>query len=371
MGVQWLFHVWLTVTGFLIYGVESQPSPQESLRQCAPWTRLSKGINQYQGRQGKGVNIACKDHSHDKCEQLDCGGRYILDFVSIEFNVCLGLIFHHCNNPPAMEFSLQLPTLNSSIHQMVVHNDSIPVPGLSKKVGNNTAEVELYVELRRKNATSFAFRISGRVRLTSTLFGRVITDWPENLQRDIITIDDLPVTRCTTTTNSTLSPLKVCNVDEFIGTSVSTAKPVSTTTTPIKITSATYNKSCEFGSLGKPQCSQGEACFSSRCLCAYDYQLSSHGICQFVGKKTIGPILKIPLDTSNPTKPAIPQPASQHQPTSTPGMNKTAMIIGGSVGGLVLVAAIIIAVVVIIRKRGARYQGRELLLTEEDTDVAI
>ncbi|XP_033726151.1 uncharacterized protein LOC117315855 [Pecten maximus] len=316
MRVQWQFCVFFTILGCLVYGVHCEPSVLPS--ECAPWTRLSNGINQYQGKQNKGMDIACKDHSHDKCEQLDCGGRYNLDFVSLELNVCMGLVFHHCNNPPAIEVNIQLPTLNSTIHKLIVHNDTIPIPGLSRNVGRNRAEVVLYVELMRRNTTSFFFRMSGRVRLTTTVFGREITDWPEHLQRDIITIDNIPVSRCSTTTNATLSPLKVCDVSDYIGTAPdSTVKP----STPIKITSIHYNKSCTSGSMRQSQCGYGEACINNRCLCAYDYQLSSHGVCDFIGKTRPGPILNIPISQLDPSQPGVPLSAGQNQSSNPTKVN--------------------------------------------------
>lgn len=355
----------LAIIGCVVYGVHGQ-----SPRECAPWTRLAGGINQ--NRQGKGVHIGCKDHSGDKCEQLDCGGRYVMDFVSTEldFDVCLGLIFHHCNSPPAMEIKLQLPTLNSTVHKFVTHNDSIPVPGLRRQFGRNLAEVVIFVELQKRNETSFSLRMTGRVRFTTTVFGRQITEWPEDLQRDIITIDNIPVSHCSVQTHETLTGLASCDITKYIGTTSSSPTTVQppTTVVPIVIKSRTYNTSCVQGSMKQSHCGFGEACIYGRCLCAYDYKLSYRGVCNFTGTKRPGPILYIPKSViGNPDGPL--QPASQTQPA--PSGHKTAYIIGGSVGGIVLLAAIVIVVVVVIRKRGSRYQGRELLLTEDDTDGAM
>ncbi|XP_021361498.1 uncharacterized protein LOC110455613 isoform X1 [Mizuhopecten yessoensis] len=364
MKVRYICCVWFTILGCLVYGVSGQRSPTDSPHECETWTQLTNGINQYHRGQG---NIACKDHSRDKCEQLDCGGSYILEFIQMQFNVCLGLVFHHCDSPPSIELSLQIPTFNASIHRLVIHNDTIPVPGLSRNIGQNRAEIVLFVELQRWNRTSFLLKMSGRVRLTTTVFGREITDWPEHLQQDIITMS-IPVTNCTTRTRTTLSPLKPCDVQQYIGTSSPFTAVVTTPSPPIKITSVTYNKTCLPGSMRRSQCGYGEACINSRCLCAYDYQLSTYGVCQIIGKKQAGPILN-----GFPSIPGLPMLASQQQSTSSSGSNKTklAMIIGGSVGGLVALVAVIIVVVMVIRKRGARYQGRELLLTEDDTDGAI
>lgn len=52
-------------------------------------------------------------------------------------------------------------------------------------------------------------------------------------------------------------------------------------------------------------------------------------------------------------------------------LTETALIVGSTLGGIVLIAIIAGIILVLMKRGGSRYRAHQLLLTEDDTDNII
>eukprot|EP00105_Crassostrea_gigas_P002623 XP_011415205.1 PREDICTED: uncharacterized protein LOC105319379 [Crassostrea gigas] len=130
------------------------------------------------------------------------------------------------------------------------------------------------------------------------------------------------------------------------------------------VKSPTYGKNCSI-SLLVDQCGETEICKLGSCecftplypmcmytgLCETEEQCEKHIIPDFMKKSS--------------------QVAPQDNGSSSGPTNKTALIVGSTLGGIVLIAIIAGIILVLMKRGGSRYRAHQLLLTEDDTDNII
>ncbi|XP_046371119.2 uncharacterized protein LOC124145411 isoform X3 [Haliotis rufescens] len=349
------------------------------------------------------------------CSSLRCSGTYkytsfMPDSSDIEVDYCFGMRLNHCDNPVSMDIYLVVPNKNMSYNKRISHNTQIQMPGLSFHLRSlGTVDVFLYFYMLR-NASTIQMSITAKFRITS--FMRTIM-WPPSLQKEIVPMESIPVPPClngSTPSPPTTLPMGSCHPPRW----VAPTYPPGVSSTPYtphsnKNVSNTFNHTCQEDTF---ICSPKEACDlgTSRCVCRPNFQYDPRkrrcesknrmgmtcsyprqcgpnedciqGRCKCKKGYTFSifqEVCNVGVPRDSTVSPPVPErphvvtmPSKQQPLTGAPPTNNNTAIISASVVGGVLVLCLICMVVFFLVKRVRRpYQDREILLSNDDTDVIM
>lgn len=343
---------------------------------CTDWRQMVEGLNTYSrsSSSSSGMELHCTYHP-EKCEQADCVGKMNVPLVgALEF--CWRLVLNHCDNPLSMDISIATNKYNIHFDQRVLHDQryELPVGNLSNylpKLPGTSQKEFLSITLEKVNATAVRIGAKLSTELCYGTFGCTVTANIPVLSKTVVS-----VSKCTKVTQ-TPTPTSNCfsrNGSSSGGKSNTTIdgggikwSDLFTTTkmTPHStVKSPTYGKNCSI-SLLVDQCGETEICKLGSCecftplypmcmytgLCETEEQCEKHVIPDFIKKSS--------------------QVAPQDKGSSSGPTNKTALIVGSTLGGIVLIAIIAGIILVLMKRGGSRYRAHQLLLTEDDTDNII
>ncbi|XP_067653667.1 uncharacterized protein [Haliotis asinina] len=377
---------------------------------CQLWKRMAQQLSNEPGKQ-----MSCFANDTHPCTSLRCSGTYkytsfMPDSANIEVDYCFGMRLNHCDNPVSMDIYLVVPNRNMSYNKRISHNTQIQMPGLSfhlKSLG--TVDVFLYFYMLR-NASNINMSITAKFRITS--FMHTIM-WPPSLQKEIVPMERIPVPPCmngTTPSPATALPMGSCHPPRWIAPTY--APGVSSTPyTPHvrKNASVTYNHTCHENTF---HCSPEEACnlATQKCICRSNFLYDAKKR-RCVSKNRIGMRCSFPTqcgpnedcikgrcnckigysfsvfqevcypkvpEASTPSPPVtqgphvVTLPNKQNpQTTPHPSSNSTTIIAASVVSGIVVLCLICLVIFFLIKRVRRPYQDREILLSNDDTDVIM
>ncbi|XP_061190875.1 uncharacterized protein LOC133198991 [Saccostrea echinata] len=329
---------------------------------CPLWKQYVDTFNAGSGRQpvrDGGVRFMCKYHP-EKCEQLDCEGRFS-NALTGTFQYCLNMVMNHCDKPINMDVSISVDKFNFNFAKRVAHNTRFPLALKNQSFSLSGIPLREYLEFTLVKLNATAVRIG--MKLSTELcipnlgctFNKKITLIPDNI---------VPVSRCNKTTKTPLPKAPKCGKGKTGGGGV----PFTTTTMPPHTTykSASFGKNCSMTDIMNNPCGRNEVCKQGRCACFTPrYPLCQYSnLCQTEESCAKHIVPPLEFGPSSPHK--SPRNNSSGGPT-----DKTALIVGGTLGGIIFIVIIAGIILVMLKKRGANYRGRQLLLTEDDTDGII
>ncbi|XP_005102184.1 uncharacterized protein LOC101846081 [Aplysia californica] len=407
---------------------------------CAKWSQIATQLT------GSGRTQTCTSPPAPNCTRLDCSGsiRFSHFMFSrhgqgpIAVDYCFGMQLNSCNSPISIDFYLVLPHWNIDHDIRISEDKNVAIPGFTIPLGTlGNVSPELDFKFEKQDDGNVTLSVKSKAKLNA--YGT--TMYVDQLERTLVDEETIPVLPCAhTIPDASSSPPKsfkerVCHQGEppAAGAEASTLLPPATTVAPVKPpASKTLNQSC---SLTSP-CSQGEICdpaSNETCQCQLEWKLmddvcvttSHHGspcshrdqcgyheICTQQGSK--GTVCSCepgsgydavqqmcmrgetgtPEKNSSSSHPDVPAPAphsgsgSGSEPGSQPAEAKTSpsklpLIIGGSVGGVIVLALIVVANVYLFRRYRQRRHRREpgggllgdsdapLLGADDDTDLIM
>lgn len=343
---------------------------------CTDWRQMVEGLNTYSrsSSSSSGMELHCTYHP-EKCEQADCVGKMNVPLVgALEF--CWRLVLNHCDNPLSMDISIATNKYNIHFDQRVLHDQryELPVGNLSNylpKLPGTSQKEFLSITLEKVNATAVRIGAKLSTELCYSTFGCTVTANIPVLSKTVVRVSKCtkvtqtptPTSNCFNRNGSSSGGKSNTTID---GGGIKWSDLFTTTKMPPHSTvkSPTYGKNCSI-SLLVDQCGETEICKLGSCecftplypmcmytgLCETEEQCEKHIIPDFIKKSS--------------------QVAPQDNGSSSGPTNKTALIVGSTLGGIVLIAIIVGIILVLMKRGGSRYRAHQLLLTEDDTDNII
>lgn len=343
---------------------------------CTDWRQMVEGLNTYSrsSSSSSGMELHCTYHP-EKCEQADCVGKMNVPLVgALEF--CWRLVLNHCDNPLSMDISIATNKYNIHFDQRVLHDQryELPVGNLSNylpKLPGTSQKEFLSITLEKVNATAVRIGAKLSTELCYSTFGCTVTANIPVLSKTVVRVSKCtkvtqtptPTSNCFNRNGSSSGGKSNTTID---GGGIKWSDLFTTTKMPPHSTvkSPTYGKNCSI-SLLVDQCGETEICKLGSCecftplypmcmytgLCETEEQCEKHIIPDFIKKSS--------------------QVAPQDNGSSSGPTNKTALIVGSTLGGIVLIAIIAGIILVLMKRGGSRYRAHQLLLTEDDTDNII
>lgn len=343
---------------------------------CTDWRQMVEGLNAYSrsSSSSSGMELHCTYHP-EKCEQADCVGKMNVPLVgALEF--CWRLVLNHCDNPLSMDISIATNKYNIHFDQRVLHDQryELPVGNLSNylpKLPGTSQKEFLSITLEKVNATAVRIGAKLSTELCYSSFGCTVTANIPVLSKTVVRVSKCtkvtqtptPTSNCFSRNGSSSGGKSNTTID---GGGIKWSDLFTTTKMPPHSTvkSPTYGKNCSI-SLLVDQCGETEICKLGSCecftplypmcmytgLCETEEQCDKHIIPDFIKKSS--------------------QVAPQDNGSSSGPTNKTALIVGSTLGGIVLIAIIAGIILVLMKRGGSRYRAHQLLLTEDDTDNII
>lgn len=343
---------------------------------CTDWRQMVEGLNTYSrsSSSSSGMELHCTYHP-EKCEQADCVGKMNVPLVgALEF--CWRLVLNHCDNPLSMDISIATNKYNIHFDQRVLHDQryELPVGNLSNylpKLPGTSQKEFLSITLEKVNATAVRIGAKLSTELCYSSFGCTVTANIPVLSKTVVRVSKCtkvtqtptPTSNCFSRNGSSSGGKSNTTID---GGGIKWSDLFTTTKMPPHSTvkSPTYGKNCSI-SLLVDQCGETEICKLGSCecftplypmcmytgLCETEEQCDKHIIPDFIKKSS--------------------QVAPQDNGSSSGPTNKTALIVGSTLGGIVLIAIIAGIILVLMKRGGSRYRAHQLLLTEDDTDNII
>lgn len=343
---------------------------------CTDWRQMVEGLNTYSrsSSSSSGMELHCTYHP-EKCEQADCVGKMNVPLVgALEF--CWRLVLNHCDNPLSMDISIATNKYNIHFDQRVLHDQryELPVGNLSNylpKLPGTSQKEFLSITLEKVNATAVRIGAKLSTELCYSSFGCTVTANIPVLSKTVVRVSKCtkvtqtptPTSNCFNRNGSSSGGKSNTTID---GGGIKWSDLFTTTKMPPHSTvkSPTYGKNCSI-SLLVDQCGETEICKLGSCecftplypmcmytgLCETEEQCEKHIIPDFIKKSS--------------------QVAPQDNGSSSGPTNKTALIVGSTLGGIVLIAIIAGIILVLMKRGGSRYRAHQLLLTEDDTDNII
>ncbi|XP_046549575.1 uncharacterized protein LOC124259487 isoform X2 [Haliotis rubra] len=377
---------------------------------CQLWKKMAQQLSNEPRKQ-----MTCFANDTHPCTSLRCSGTYkytsfMPDSADIEVDYCFGMRLNHCDNPVSMDIYLVVPNKNMSYNKRISHNTQIKMPGLSfhlKSLG--TVDVFLYFYMLR-NASNIHMSITAKFRITS--FMNTIM-WPPSLQKEIVPMESIPVPPCmngSTPAPPTTLPMGSCHPPRWIA----PTNPPGVSSTPYtphssKKASLTYNHPCYEDTFicsaeeacdlltkkcvcrsnflydvqqkrcvsrnrigircsSSTQCGPNEACIRGRCHCKVGYAFSMFYEVCYAGRPKVSTVS--PPVTQRPQVVTLP---SKQQPQTAPpsASNSTAIIAASVVSGIVVLCLICLVIFFLVKRVRRPYQDREILLSNDDTDVIM
>ncbi|KAK7096273.1 uncharacterized protein [Littorina saxatilis] len=393
----------LIITGWSSLATAAPGSEHDS---CQVWDRIAQQLTTNTGAQQ-----SCWSNYSDPCTRIDCSGAYEynskntfgLDFgKSIEVDYCFGIILNHCDKNISLDFYMQVPAKDVEKTTRVYHNTLLSIPGLSFAVSRGTsAQGYLYFEMGRQN-NSVTFSVTVKVRVSFAGFTR----WPTTLQRRLIANETVPVPPCDSPASSIPArepTLQQCHPPHWKMAQSSTGPSIASYAGDLgklcnetdwcskdpwlacddrsgrcscmpeynQITDKTGNVSCQpvlhhgLPCISDDQCSlqMSERCVMGKCQC-------SDGNVFNQAMSTCEPAGRVPKPKAHDKSATASHSAAQPHlgPTQKAGQNKTAVIAGAVVGGLVVLAGILLVAYFAIRRLRRPYHNSQLLLEGDDGD---
>ncbi|XP_048749680.1 uncharacterized protein LOC125661655 [Ostrea edulis] len=351
-----------TIYLFLVIGLSVADDPS-----CAIWKKNLDILNANNGRQSwseSGMSFRCKYHP-EKCEQIDCVGMFRNAMIG-SFSFCWNMIMNHCDSPINMDVSISIDSFNYKFSQRVTHNQRYPLSIQSQNLSLSGIPIHEYLEftLLKINATAVMLGMKLSTEMCIPHLGCTF-----NKKIDLLPDIAVPVSRCSKVTRTPVPKAPKCSNGGKTGGGGSKIKPYFTTTKmPPHTTykSRTYGKKCSMNSLAS-RCGRNEMCKQGRCACfTPKYPRCPYtGVCQTLDDcaKHIVPVYEVNT--------VSPHTGHQNNGDSPGPTNKTAVIVGGALGGIVVIVIVVGIILVMLKKRGSQYRGRQLLLTEDNTDGII
>lgn len=338
---------------------------------CRFWSSLAYNLTHIHEQVGDIMHMVCENDNNTDgggCQEMKCGGRFqqalpIVQKDTVKFNFCFGFRMNHCDDPVSMSYFFVVPDRNVTLQGKLTHDDSYEIPG-GKFQGIDTTVI-VTITMEKRDNLHLVFGIQGEVRaelLGNPIFDPKIDVFPPTL------IDIIP---CNASNRNKkpdppFLPLKQCGLPSNYS-----SYPQWTTAAPkpVKIKSATYNKTCE---VGASLCERNENCKhvgaehsrNGICVCLpIAFMSPKTGYCELPlnPTTTIGP----PATKTGP----IPSVTQASKGDKKGGLSTIAVVVIGVVGGLLLIV-VIASVIIYIgrRKRSAIYRDRHQLLTADDDD---
>lgn len=139
---------------------------------CGEWARIAKAMT------GAGKLQNCTNTKNEECTRLDCSGRisyshYLLEMFpgnQIQFEYCFGSQLNSCKDPISMDFYLQVPNKNISVVTRISQDSVMDIPGLKVPLGPmGTAVPRLQFQFERVNNGSILYSVTLLVKVVNQI----------------------------------------------------------------------------------------------------------------------------------------------------------------------------------------------------------
>uniref|UniRef100_K1PTA0 Uncharacterized protein n=1 Tax=Magallana gigas TaxID=29159 RepID=K1PTA0_MAGGI len=316
---------------------------------CTDWRQMVEGLNTYSrsSSSSSGMELHCTYHP-EKCEQADCVGKMNVPLVgALEF--CWRLVLNHCDNPLSMDISIATNKYNIHFDQRVLHDQRYELPvgnlNLPKLPGTSQKEF-LSITLEKVNATAVRIGAKLSTELCYSTFGCTVTANIPVLSKTVVRVSKCtkvtqtptPTSNCFNRNGSSSGGKSNTTID---GGGIKWSDLFTTTKMPPHSTvkSPTYGKNCSI-SLLVEQCGQNEICKLGSCECFTPL----YPMCMYTG------LCETEEQCEKHIIPDFIKKSSQVAPQDNGSSSETALIVGSTLGGIVLIA-IIAGIILVLMKR--------------------
>ncbi|KAJ8311604.1 hypothetical protein KUTeg_010959 [Tegillarca granosa] len=304
----------------------------------------------------------------------------------LNLSFCFGLTLNHCDNPPSVDYYLQLASpRNAETYERIFHLVQLSYiydhtsflytlkSQISKRIPYTPCSGTESVPVLQKPPKCIPYKPSSITTSKPHTGKSYSTKYPPHVKPTKSPVAPTKSTQgppVTIVTTAKHMPKTSETITMYTTTVPSTAKPHTvkphptkyqphTTTTQHSVApgaSKTLGKPCTPGAMQGVACEKNETC-----------------VAQGPIFPTWNPHVKKTTQSAATVQPNVQVSTSRiasHQASGTK-INMTALIVGSILGGLIVIVLIATVVIFVIRKRRMYYRGHQLLLSEEDTDVVI
>ncbi|CAL1541183.1 unnamed protein product [Lymnaea stagnalis] len=386
---------------------------------CGEWTRIAQAMT------GSGKLQNCTNAKTKECTRLDCSGRIsyshsLLEMFpgnQIQFEYCFGSQLNSCKDPISVDFYLQVPNKNISMMTRISQDNVIDIPGLRVPLGPlGNAVPRLQFQFERGKNGSITYSVTLLVKVVNQIASYDV----DQLRTTLIDRETIHAKHCDSIErDEDQMPSAAFNKSVSQCSPINFTSPTSTVAPKPHKPSATLNTTCD---LINKICGHLEMCDSSVnphvCVCQPEATMSSgneacvttsklgqtctltaecgiHEKCNKTcqcddghGYDTWREIctLKRPGDhKDNHNDSTVPSPTSQSKQlphktsdeSSKSGHHNLPIIIGASVGGVILVGLLIWGISFCQRRARRRLNATSIsecrtpMLGNDDTDNLI